>query len=429
VSLQTVITSPQLNASDPDSSPVHELEISSDGHLPEATPIVGVVNTDGEEKSALSQEKRGVEEEPEERSSRSSTPASSKDVVLPQSLSRLSIEVIDLVCDILQTDDTDEKHFLQPQRIYEGLKRRQSNAVVLKRRPSPQTSSGYPSALRKQWHSFIEQGFFDVLCKPDSLVRSFSNDELRLFDTQTIWYLMLRMTRVAPSLVLDSLWNVAGTLFLPPEKLEPISDWAKESQSQKAVSSKSVSNVDAARVLNICLHALIAAVPLVTDARQLANMSRIRSRGLTMRGRDSSPSLESAELCLQYEDAFSDELAMRLARRLFAAIPTRRRYGELLELHSSRCEEKRELDILDAVLISLKSLDLGTPTLLNFPDSERDLHEKRVPTLILDWARTVILQEWDGSPEVPNDGPLGGALAMIAAICKSHKRLQSCGWH
>lgn len=423
-SRQNVITSPQSQASE--RSPTHEIKTSSDEGLP--APKSSVPRASLKEERPLDPKERPeVENKPETKASRTPTPVSIQDVTLPQSLSRLSIEIIDLVCDILQTDDTDEKHFLQPQRIYESLKRRQNNAIVLKRRPSPETSSGYPTSLRNQWHSFIQQGFFDVLCKPDSLLRSFSNDDMRLFDTQTIWYLMLRMTRVAPSLVLDSLWNVAGTLFLPPEKLEPISDWAKESQSQKAVSNKSVSNFEAAQVLNICLHALVAAVPLVTDARQLANMSRIRSYGLTMLGRDAS-SLEPASLCLQYEDAFSDELAMRLARRLFAAVPTRRRYGELLELHNLRNDGKREPDILDTVLASLKFLDLGTPSILNFQDSERDFHEKRVPTLILDWARTVMLQDWEGTAEVPSDGSLGGALAMIAAICK-FTPTSSFGWH
>ena len=416
LSHQAVVASPQLHASDP--KPVSDLKEASDGSPHEAKPSAPVSSKDGETQTSTVEPPKRLDADivPEKEASSCPTPDSSN-LILPQSLSRLTIEVIELICDILQTDDTAEKHFFNPQRIYEGLKRRQSNPTILKRRLSPQTRSGYPSALRDQWRSFVEQGFFDVLCKPDSLLRSFSNDDLRLFDTHTIWYLMLRMTRVVPSLVLDSLWNVAGTLFLPPEKLEPISDWAKESQSRKGVSSKPVSNFDAAQIVTICLHALVAVAPLVTDARQLANISRIRSSGLTRAGRNSSSS-EPTELCLQYEDAFSDELALRLARRVFAAIPTRLRYGELLE-HSIRSEEKREPNILDTFLTSLKSLDLGTPPILSFPDNEREFHKKRVPFLILDWARTVMLQDWNGAAEVSSEGSLGGALAMIAAICES----------
>jgi hypothetical protein len=139
-----------------------------------------------------------------------------------------------------------------------------------------------------------------------------------------------------------------------------------------------------------------------------------------MLGRESS-SLEPATLCLQYEDAFTNELALRLARRVFSAIRTRRRFTELLELQNNvRADGKQEPDILETILGTLKFLDLETPPILNFPDSERDLHEKRVPTVILDWARTVMLQDWSGGAEVPRDGPFGGALATMAAICKFH---------
>jgi hypothetical protein len=341
-----------------------------------------------------------------------------KNVALPQSLSRLSIEAIEFICDILQLHNTCENHFLQPRKIDESLKRGQNHAVHLKRASGHLGSSSYPTSLKCQWRSFIEQGFFDTLCKPESLLHSFRNEEKSLFDTQTLWYLMLRMTRVAPSLVFDSLWNAAGTLFRPPEKLESTYDWAKETASPGAVSNKAVSSIDAAQIINICLHALIAAAPLVSDARQLANMSRIRSYGLTTLGREQSPALEPVALCLHYDDAFTNDLALRLARRLFAAVPTRRRYAELLELQQDiRRGEKREPDILETILDTLKYPDLDKSTMLNFPNDERELHEKRVPTLILDWARTVMLQDWEASAEVPSDGSFGGALAIISAIC------------
>jgi len=336
----------------------------------------------------------------------------------PQSLSSLPIEVVDLISDILQTDETLEQHSLYPQRIGKSLKRHANEAVVLKRKSLRHIEfARFPVYLKHQWRAFIEQSLFSVLGDPESLLKSFSDDKKQMFDTQTIWYSMLRMTRVAPSIVFDSLWIVAGTLFRPPEKLGRY-EWAKETQLPNSL-EKPISNIDAARIINICLHALVAAAPHVTDARQLANMSRIRSHGIAMHGRDPS-SLEPTILCLQYDDTFSDGLALRLARRVFSAIPTRRRYMELLELQQEiRSDENEEEDILEIILGSLKFLDLKTPPILNFSDVERDLHEKRVPTLILDWARTIMLQDWEGSAEVPCDGPFGGALATLAAICQN----------
>jgi len=344
----------------------------------------------------------------------------------PQSLSYLSIETIQLLCDILQIDGTSEKHFLQPQTIDAGLLARQKNAVPLFRDISRRGSAAITSSAKQEWRSFIEQSFFYVLSRPAPLLKTFSDEEARLFDTQTIWYLMLRMTRVAPSLVFDSLWNLAGTLFKPPQKLESAYEWAKELQSQDVSSQEALSNHEAAQIINICLHALVAAAPLTYDARQLANMSRIRSYGLAIAARDES-SLEPSALCLQYEDAFTNDLAVRLARRIFAAISTRRRFTELLNLQIDfQKDERPQPDVLETVLGTLKFLDMDSPPLLDFEDDERDLHENRVPTLMLDWARTVMLQGWEGAAEVPSDGPFGGALATMAAICKSQQCPGEC---
>jgi hypothetical protein len=366
------------------------------------------------ETSTQPEEQLEVEDNP-------STQVEPRQVLLPQSLEYLSVELIDFICDILQMDGKCERHSLQPETLDSSLKRDLWTHMVTLRRffyDRIVFSENKPSiSSRDEWRTFIEQSLFDVLSRPESLLKSFTcNYKKRFFDTQTIWYLMLRMTRVAPSLVFDSLWIAAGTLFQPPEKIESIYEWPKETSSQTRTASRNLSNIDAARVMNLCLHALVATAPLVTDARRLANMSRIRSYGLTMLGRNMA-SLEPVALCLQYDDAFTNDLALRLARRLFAAIPTRRRFTELLELQQdARSEEAREQDILDTVLSSLTSLE--TSPMMHFSAEERMLHEARVPVLILDWARTVMLQDWEGAAEVPGDGSFGGALAMMAAICE-----------
>lgn len=351
----------------------------------------------------------------------SSPKAMSRELTLPKSLPSMSIELFEFLCDIMVFEGISERHLFHPHAIQERP-RKTHNSLCRQHQLGFRTTQEMIQN-KKEWQSFVEQAFFDVLSKPDSLIKTFSDDNAVLFDTQTIWYLMLRITRVAPSLVLDSLWNVAGTLFRPLEKLEEVYDWMKESENQKSLAYQSVSNHDAAQVINICLHALVAIAPMVTDARQLANLSRIRSYGLAMLGRE-SVFLEPLALCLQYEDAFTNELAVRLARRIFSVIPIRRRFTELLELQKDiPRDDKREPDVLEIVLGTLKYLDSGAPPTISFTDQERDMHEKRVPTLLLDWARTIMLQDWQGSAEVPSDGPFGGALATMAAIYKNRKSL------
>ncbi|EPQ64712.1 Bgt-4252 [Blumeria graminis f. sp. tritici] len=343
--------------------------------------------------------------------------------LLPQSLSSLTIETIELLCNILQTDGNCEKHSLYPQTVSEALMRQRNlphPPSALKRNKLFQNPLFYPNPGKHKWKAFIEQSFFDVLGNAQSLLQTFSNENKVLFDSQTIWYLMLRMTRVAPNLVFESLWHVAETLFSPPQKLKMACDWAKDSSVQKPLLKPAVSNYDAAQIVNICLHALVAAAPLIDDPRQMINVSRIRSCGLTKSSRETSQ--EVLSYCLQYEDAFTNELAVRLARRVFAAIPTRRIFSESLELQGIH-RERQESDILDIILNTFEFLNPDTPPMLKFTDDERSLHEKRLPSVILDWARTVMLQEWRGSAEVPSDGPFGGALATIDAIYKNRKSL------
>ncbi|KHJ32343.1 putative hect-domain-containing protein [Erysiphe necator] len=357
---------------------------------------------------------------------KSLTPEKSRNIRLPpQSLRILTIETIELMCSILQSDGTRENHFLYPFSILEELHRHRGSMKerkVLQRNDLFKKGTAYPNSLKEQWKAFIEQCFFDVLQKPQSLLLTFSDENRKLFDSQTIWYLMLRMTRVAPALVFDSLWNVAAALFHPPQNLKVVNETVIDFSSHRSMSKRYISNRDAADIVHICLHALIAAAPLVEDSRQFIDISRIRSLGLTMSAKDSN-SAEKVALCLSYEDVFTNDLAIRLARRIFMAIPIRRRFSKCLETREPFIEDKSEPDILYTMLSTIKILGTRSSLALDFPNAERDIHEVRVPIILLDWARAVMLQDWQGSAEVPIDGPFGGALATMTAIYENRKSL------
>ncbi|GAB1315722.1 HECT domain-containing protein [Madurella fahalii] len=335
--------------------------------------------------------------------------------VLPQALSRLDAEVVDFICDVIQDDGTAEKHMLEPPSVLK-FHNRQAGQGKLTRRKRHRTR-GYPANLKQEWNLFVEQTLFYVLSDPQLVLRSFTKKG-QLYDSQTLWYCMLRMTRVAPSLVYHSLWMAAASLFAPPKLLQSLrSPTAKLFPKTEA----SLSNLEAGRLLSICLHALIAAAPLVTDSQQLYDMSRIRSHGLSLAG-SGAVARQPADLCLQYEDAFTDNLALRLARRLFAAITTRRYFDELSESTIGGGADK-ERDVLTPLFSQLDFLNMDAVYVLDFSFPDRALHETRVPILLLDWARTVMLNEWDGCPEVPGDGPFGGALALIEAMYKKRHEL------
>ncbi|KAK0640927.1 hypothetical protein B0T16DRAFT_357198 [Cercophora newfieldiana] len=339
---------------------------------------------------------------------------SDDDVFYPQALPKLDTDVVDFICDTIQADGTAEQHMLEPPTI-KKFYIRDSQGKPLKRRSHAARTS--PTNLKLEWKLFAEQTLFYVLSDPDLAVRSFCANG-QLYDSQTLWYCMLRMTRIAPSLVFDSLWVAAASLFFPPKPLQRL-----RSPTSKLFPKyeRPLTNAEAGRLLSICLHALVAAAPLVKDSRQLSEMSRIRSHGLALGGSGSAAQQPTA-LCLQYEDAFTDELAIRLARRLFAAITTRRYFDEVVEVNSTDTDMK-EADVLTPLFSQLDLPSIDCVYILNFSINDRAVHEHRVPILLLDWARAIMLHDWDGSPEVPGDGAFGGALALMEAIYKKRHDL------
>jgi len=344
-------------------------------------------------------------------------PASELDSYLPQSLSRFNIETVNFLCDILQEDGTTERHMLEPPIVDKSLQRHRRRRRAWKRRRKGQVP--YPQSLKYEWKLFAEQSIFNVLSDPRAVLESFTTGE-GVLDSQAIWYCMFRLTRVAPRVVFDSLWIALEGLFAPPKSLQsPQSSTAKVF----GTTQKSFSNAETAFLMAICFHALVAAAPLVTDSRQLFDISRLRSRGLLLSG-SSGSTQQLSTLCLQYEDTFTDDLALRLARRLLMIIPTRRCFDELAELDLELLDSTRERDVLD---ILLSYVEPSTHSFMRFTKSERSVHEKRVPILLLDWARAVMIQEWTGKPEVPGDGPFGGALMLITAMCKPSS-LRSIIW-
>ncbi|KAI0459129.1 hypothetical protein F5B21DRAFT_457321 [Xylaria acuta] len=335
------------------------------------------------------------------------------DSYLPQSLSHLNPEAVNFLCDVLQEDATTERHMLEPPTIGDSLRHYTSRRKVWKRKRKAHVP--YSKNLKYEWKVFVEQSIFHVLSDPQALLESFTTHD-GVVDSQTVWYCMLRLTRAAPHLVFDSLWIAMAGLFAPPRPLQ-----TSRSPTAKvfATSQRSFSNAETASLMSICFHALIAAAPLVTDSRQLFDMSRIRSHGLLLAG-SGSVAEQRALLSLQYEDAFNDDLALRLARRLLMAILTRRSFDELIDLDLDLIDSVKEPDILETLL---SQIEPSMQSSIRFSKSERSIHEKRIPILLLDWARTVMIQEWTGKPDVPGDGSFGGALMLIAAMYRKRQSL------
>ncbi|RKL49479.1 hypothetical protein BFJ72_g938 [Fusarium proliferatum] len=329
--------------------------------------------------------------------------------ILPQALSQLDVNLVDFICDIYEEDGTAQSVIASASDATHPYPR-----PVNQRKPLRRQSMSRTTRSRKQWQRFNDQTLFNVLMDPQVIVQSFTHDR-KLYDSQTLWYCFHRLSRVACNLVFHSLWLAAGRLFVPPQDSRSHNS-IKDNDSRLQKHKGSLSDVDAGYLMSICMHALVAAAPAVQDSRTLYEMSRVRSNGLTLAGR-SAMARQSSSRCLDYDDAFSNDLAIRLARRLFCAITARRHFSNKMDNAGPLNEtENNKVDILQPLVDQLDFLSTGSAAILEFPQSERLLHETRVPTVLLDWARTILLNEWDGRADFTMDGPFGGALSFIETL-------------
>ncbi|KAF5261886.1 hypothetical protein FOXYS1_7412 [Fusarium oxysporum] len=312
--------------------------------------------------------------------------------ILPQALSQLDVNLVDFICDIYEEDGTAQSVTVSASDASHPYPRPVNQWKPLRRRSMSRTTKS-----RKQWLRFNDQTLFNVLMDPQVIVQSFTHDR-KLYDSQTL-----------------CLWLAAGRLFVPPQDSMSHNS-IKNNDSRLQKHKGSLSDIDAGYLMSICMHALVAAAPAVQDSRTLYEMSRVRSNGLTLAGR-SAMARQSSSRCLDYDDAFSNDLAIRLARRLFCAITARRYFSNKMDNAGPLNEtENNKVDILQSLVDQLDFLSTGSATILEFPQSERLLHETRVPTILLDWARTILLNEWDGRADFDMDGPFGGALSFIETL-------------
>jgi hypothetical protein len=167
--------------------------------------------------------------------------------------------------------------------------------------------------------------------------------------------------------------------------------------------------MEAGYLMSICLHALIAAAPEVSDLGILYELSRLRSNGIVLAGHG-TPSRVPSSLCLEYDDTFSNSLTLRLARRVFSAIIARNCFADLANFDDQIKDNADHLNVLTPLLDQLDNLNSDAEIAHEAPLPQS------LPLLLLDWARAVLLQEWDGQAEFDPESVFAGALSLIETM-------------
>ncbi|PKS11389.1 hypothetical protein jhhlp_003152 [Lomentospora prolificans] len=345
-------------------------------------------------------------EDPETEDPENDTETSIVDTaLLPQSLNRLNFEIVEFLFSVLREDSTFESPIAHTRGGSWQLQAGKYKRI-------PITPQPYPMPMKVEWKRFVDQSIFYVMSDPHALVRSFTRDG-KLVDSRHLWRCMVRLTDAAPSIVFHSLWLASANLFTLPKPFTP----GHFSNSKSLLKSqKPLSNADAACLVSICLHALAAAAPEVNSRAALFDMSRLRSSGVALSG-NGGPRLPTS-LCLQYDDTFSNDLALRLAKRLFTALVARKHFATLAEFEGNGHETTEESNVLGPLLSQM-----------DFLNSDAEIGQgsspmpQALPILLLDWARAVIMQEWDGQAVFNPDSAFGGAMLFIETMYERKQEL------
>ena len=320
---------------------------------------------------------------------------------LPQSLSHLNTAIVEFICNTFEEDETSESHPHDEFEIREGPPRQRTKFPLQRQKLDGEVP-------RMQWKAFNEQTLFLILSSPAALMLSFT-ERGRLYDSENLCYNMRRLTLAKPTLVFHCLWMAAEILFHPPTL-----SYMPDSKG-KPILTSAMSDSERACILSICLHALIGAVPVPNEPHMVGDMSLIRSKGLTL-SYFGNVLRQPRWLIDQYDDIFSNEYAIRLARRLCSGLIAQKQFGKVLRARGVSCVPgpgDAMLSVLNHITVigALEPLD---PTAIE--PTERLLYENRIQLYFLDWARVVLMNDWNGTSVFPKKSAFAGALSLIKSM-------------
>ena len=305
---------------------------------------------------------------------------------------------------------------------------------------------------------YVSQSISYILSNVDCLLQSFlivHNSIPWMASPYALPHLVSLIARLSmvdfhPRTVLPSLWISAEALYLPgPRRLgiparkhvpNAFSDSHPNFGSSGLLSP--LGELEACHIVKITLAALIASVPR-GDMQQWRLLAIFRSNGLKIPMSNYIPDEAKfrryQEGVLSMTDAFDDAQAIALAIRLCRAVSTRicaSATSEVSIQRKNRTQHGRKQTIaqriIDYVLqdhLTLRVSPSGSRASVrnasNVMSGKQDppvVHKTWVA--IVEWLRSVILDQWDGNAWLPRCGAIAGALTLLDEMCKRFRSPQ-----
>ena len=294
---------------------------------------------------------------------------------------------------------------------------------------------------------FVNRSLYYTLSDPDTLLRSFREEPwkegghspLPHMNPGRLSHAFRAWNKRNGSLVFDSLWIATKALFTPPPELvvqksprlraslrsTDSNMFANPPLSPSDDSNQSMylSDLDATHIIMICIHALTSSVPNGWP-HVWSQIRKLRSWGVIL---PQYPTETQHDAYLDPWISITDELeyepALRLADRLVRGIAARRCFSEILKTLSDRASEQPQ-DYQESHFnltgLLIKHLTIVEGQALA---SRRDLKTDEDPgwtvtSIFLEWLRTIIIMWWDGKAEVHRWSAVGGAIEIMADLCK-----------
>jgi hypothetical protein len=390
----------------------------------------------------------------------------------PQSLARLSCDAIEALIQLVESTDTVPKEERVFTRSFGTVKAAQK--AVLKHidnlKHPDLTIGGLIEDLTRLRHNphveaerFAEQSIFYVLSNPSAILESFTDGESEAsdghhertlvrphpIDVDEAFRLLMRKNS---ALIFNSLWLAIESLFTAPPELIPPSTRLKAAistslpytpsspieASLRAPSPKAryFTDPEAAHIVIICLHALVAGLPKATPETWLA-IHKLRAEGKVVPdsnlvGADMGPVSSMMEAI----EVLEDEMALRLVKRLTRAVAARTYFAEVMKTKSRKGKGSRDkrrdrrgvMEIVCDHFARCGKVGSNSPRrgAKKFPPGWGEGEDPTgwsIPALMLEWIRSALIKEWDGKEEVSRWSIAGGAIGMLSSLCECQSYL------
>jgi hypothetical protein len=308
----------------------------------------------------------------------------------------------------------------------------------------------FATPRQREVFTFVAQSVFYALSSTRQILRSFrqsaaspndikQNSSSSKLNLQQLQPSLRKLLTVCPrEIVFHSLWSAMESLFVPPKELSNLRRSRRSSYNSAtgapvsapiiirgasdAVSNEHVNDSCAADIATVALFALTSSLPDI-DAPTWRGILQMRATGAVTSNADMQKlSLRSTRVIVDVTDALEHDLALRLIGRLVRALTARMAFYEISKArhpyrHASRKSKNNVLDFLINNLSDNHSLI--TPRV----SGQDETRPPGAAAIIAEWIRTLLLKEWDGSPEMSKGSTTGGAVQILSTMYKERDRL------